>query len=90
MQSLIKYSITPASGNFQMAIPEKAVILSLGYSYSQNSLAMYAIMDSDNQPVTRNFFLVSAGDEIPKIDMRFIGSTYLDNVQKDFHLFELI
>lgn len=87
MQLLMKSSITPAPGQTTISVPQGAILLSL--DWFQDSLIIYFIAETGNQPETRNILIASAGDKIPKINMRFIGSTFLDTVNTDYHLFEL-
>ena len=87
MQMLMKCSITPATGQTTVSLPQGAILLS--FDWFQDVLIIYFIAETGNPPETRNLLVASAGDQIPKLDMRFICSTFLDNVNTDFHLFEL-
>ncbi len=87
MQILMKCSITPATGQTTVSLPQGAILLS--FDWFQDFLIIYFIGETGNPPESRNILIASAGDQIPKIGMRFIGSTFLDSVNTDFHLFEL-
>lgn len=88
MLTIFKYPV-PAMDKFELELPEGAKILS--FQTQRNNICIWALVNPDAQTVRRQFRLAGTGHSIyhQKSQLKFIGTTKLQDGDLIFHLFEI-
>ena len=88
MKTVFKYLLNSCD-TFEILLPKKAKILSFGQQ--QDSLYIWALVDTDEAIEYRKFRMVGTGHPIDKnLILEYIGAIHNFNGILAFHLFEVI
>lgn len=72
----------------KISLPKGAQYLSVNRS-SYGTTTLYALVDTSNEEIEKEFFFICSGDEIKHENFAFVGSCFSDKHNSDFHVFEL-
>lgn len=89
MRRVYKYQITLLADDFELDMPQGAVLLTFG---AQNDCpCLWALVDPSAQTTVRRFRLAGTGHDLDYApeQLTFIGTTLLRNDRLVLHLFEV-
>jgi hypothetical protein len=85
MKTVYKYTLPASPGQFEIALPAGAQLLSV--AGQQYSIVMWALVDTINHHEDRRFAVAWTGNYVPDNIKAYVGSCTIDALV--YHVFEL-
>ena len=93
MLTVYKYEV-PIGDHFELELPEGAIILDIAEQqhdgYFIKKVFLWALVDPDNQLITRKFRFAGTGHPIIENNLLHRGTFQMDGGALIFHVFEIV